>query len=204
MAIDDKQAAQSHREDALDRMLDATLAKYAAVEPRAGLEERILANLSSAEATAPHRAWWRWGLAVAAITVAVTFVALIWKTSVPSPPVIVNRGPVPVEGPAQSQAVAANASTHQRSGRAPIQRTAARPSNRESVAPVNPKLDQFPSPQPLTEQERILESYVDQFHQQAVLVARLADQEIQKDRMDILKHEEPAGVPAPGNQSSNQ
>jgi hypothetical protein len=31
--------------DEFDRMLDAALAKYAAVEPRTGLEERVLANL---------------------------------------------------------------------------------------------------------------------------------------------------------------
>ena len=205
MGIDDKHASERHPEDALDRILDSALAKYAAIEPRSGLEERILANLSSAEATTPHRVWWRWGLAFAAITVAVTFVAVIWKTSVPSPPVIVNRRPVPVQLPARSASESANrnGSSHQRSGTARIRTTATRPSNRESVEPV-PKLDQFPSPQPLTEQEKILESYVDQFHEQAVLVARLADQEIQKDRMDLLKHEESAGALVLENQSSNQ
>ncbi len=36
--------------DELDRMLDAALAKYAAAEPRAGLEARVLANLRARDA----------------------------------------------------------------------------------------------------------------------------------------------------------
>ena len=36
---------QAAERDPLDRDLDAALAKYAAVEPRAGLEDRVLANL---------------------------------------------------------------------------------------------------------------------------------------------------------------
>jgi hypothetical protein len=39
------------------------------------------------------------------------------------------------------------------------------------VATDNPKLDQFPSPQPLTEQERILASYVALDPEHAALIA---------------------------------
>ena len=48
--------------DELDDALDAALAKYAAVEPRAGLEGRILAKLRTASEPAPDRAWWHWGV----------------------------------------------------------------------------------------------------------------------------------------------
>jgi len=63
------------------------------------------------------------------------------------------------------------------------------------VAAVNPKLDQFPSPQPLTEQEKILASYVARFHAQAVLIARVANEEIQQDRAELIdKPQGPAGA----------
>ena len=40
------------------------------------------------------------------------------------------------------------------------------------VAAGSPKLDQFPSPQPLSEQEKILTNYVAQYPEHAVLIAR--------------------------------
>jgi len=40
----------------IDRELDTALAKYAAVEPRAGLNDRILANLKAERAQAAARA----------------------------------------------------------------------------------------------------------------------------------------------------
>ena len=49
-----------------------------------------------------------------------------------------------------------------------------------------PKLDQFPSPQPLSEQEQMLASYVAQFRPQAVLIARVMSEELQRDRMEVM------------------
>jgi hypothetical protein len=49
-----------------------------------------------------------------------------------------------------------------------------------------PKLDQFPSPQPLTEEERILADYVRHFQDQAVQIARVANAEVQRDRMEVI------------------
>src|ERR1700757_4524333 len=51
----------NRNQDELDRALDAALAKYVA-EPRAGLEERVLANLRAETARGAERAWWRWGV----------------------------------------------------------------------------------------------------------------------------------------------
>ena len=46
----------NRKQDEFDRMLDAALAKYAAVEPRTGLEERVLANLRAEQARVPDHA----------------------------------------------------------------------------------------------------------------------------------------------------
>ena len=40
------------------------------------------------------------------------------------------------------------------------------------VAAANPKLDQFPSPRPLSEEEQLLVRYVHEFPEEAVLIAK--------------------------------
>ncbi len=72
------------KQDELDRMLDAALAKYAAVEPRTGLEDRILANLRAERTRVPDRAWWRWSVAGALAAVVVVALALAWRSGKPS------------------------------------------------------------------------------------------------------------------------
>src|SRR5215470_17593335 len=85
--------------DPLDRMLDAALAKYAAVEPRPGLEERIFANLRTGPARPASRAWWPWSFAGAALAIIVAL-ALAWRSSRPSHPLIVQHSPIIIETPA--------------------------------------------------------------------------------------------------------
>jgi len=56
------------------------------------------------------------------------------------------------------------------------------PHHSKPVAPAIPKLDQFPSPQPLSDQERILASYVMNYPEQAALVARARAEILRQDR----------------------
>ena len=58
------------REPDLDQVLDQALARYSDVEPRAGLEERILANLRSQPQPRPWWMTWRMPALAAAILVA--------------------------------------------------------------------------------------------------------------------------------------
>jgi hypothetical protein len=60
---------------------------------------------------------------------------------------------------------------------------------RDPATVSTPKLAQFPSPQPLSEQERILASYVAKYPEQAALVAQARAQALQQDR-----EEEAAGT----------
>jgi hypothetical protein len=76
------------KQDELDSTLDAALANYAAVEPRAGLENRVLSNLRAERSPVPDRAGWRWSVAGALIAVAL---ALAWRSGKPSHPVASNR-----------------------------------------------------------------------------------------------------------------
>ncbi|HTS38815.1 MAG TPA: hypothetical protein VMH04_24285 [Candidatus Solibacter sp.] len=157
----------------LDQALDAALARYAAVEPRAGLEDRILANLRAQPTEAAPRFWWRWGLAgglpwaVAALLVVAA--AIAWRSSRPAPP-IAHRPAVEAPAPKhpEYQVLVHNDATaihpHRRNA------LASQSGHSATVAAV-PKLDVFPSPQPLTEQEKLVLGYVNKNPEQAALLA---------------------------------
>jgi len=70
-----RDASQAKANDAMDRILDAVLARYAAVEPRPGLEGRILANLRTPPESSSARAWWTLGLTAAVAAVIVISIA---------------------------------------------------------------------------------------------------------------------------------
>lgn len=184
-------AGREHDEhrDQFDRMLDAALAKYAAVEPRIGLEERVLAKLHAEQAQAPSNAgwrWWRW--TATAVAAGIVVVMFAWRSGVPSHPAIANRPSITAPGAqATTTPFALNGNekpTHLRTHPTP---TAERSVHANpAVAAAAPRLDVFPSPQPLSEQEKILANYVAHFHDQAVLIARVTNEELKRDRLEVL------------------
>jgi hypothetical protein len=171
----------------LDCTLDAALEKYAAVEPRTGLEDRILANLRAAQEETPVRSWWRWQ-AVAALTALVIIVAAVaLRSGRPSHPEIAKHPPA-TEAPLRQTTVVASSgagNTVHPQTRRMIAKVVSPTRPAAAVAAV-PKLDQFPSPQPLSQQEQMLASYVAQFRPQAVLIARVMNEELQRDRMAVM------------------
>lgn len=132
----------------VDALLEASLERYGSKEPRPGLESRLLARLRTEPLPAQRRAWvWAIGMAAAAVIV---FAIVITRPSrrepvsiAPPPPVAANKtGPAPV----------INAQKLQKP-QAPI-RHAARVRARQS------RPAQFPTPTPLSEQEKLLLVYV--------------------------------------------
>ena len=61
--------------DALDRELNSALAKYATVEPRLGLEDRVLANLRAEREHVAERSPSRWSI----MPIALAIVAVIHR-----------------------------------------------------------------------------------------------------------------------------
>jgi hypothetical protein len=183
-----KSAEEAHREDPLDRVLGAALANYASVEPRAGLDERILANLRAERARVPERLWWRWGWAAAVLVIGA---ALAWRTAKPSHPVVMNRPaetqPAPTQAPQSANARAETLPARVR----PRRKQNRRPTSAKLAA--DPKLDVFPSPQPLSEQELALARYVRNFPSDAKLVAQAqaASEKEVLTRMQALANESP-------------
>jgi hypothetical protein len=50
----------------------------------------------------------------------------------------------------------------------------------------NPKLEQFPAPQPLSEQEKLLQAYVAKYPEQAGLVARARTEELRQEQLEEI------------------
>lgn len=175
------------RHRAIDDQIDAALAKYAAIEPRAGVEERILANLRAQERPSAGIVWWRWAGVLTAV--AIVTALLVWKREMPGRAQIVRQPSIFHQEKRPEVAITATPKRSQR----PTGQIAARHmrkggSHQRVVVAAEPKLVQFPSPQPLSEQERILVSYVAADPERAVLLARL--------RTEALRQEELEGVKA--------
>jgi hypothetical protein len=167
--------------DDLDRTLDAALAKYTSAEPRERLEERILANVREASTRDAQRACWNWGFAALAAFLLIA-AALVWRWNQPTQtPVAVHPS---VHPSTVKQGPVAPDLAHRDGNNAPprsLPHRTPRHQPEPEVVAANPKLDVFPSPLPLSEQEKILASYVSQYPKHAALVAEA--------RMDDLRQE---------------
>jgi hypothetical protein len=167
--------------DRLDRELDVALAKFAA-EPRTGLEERVLANLRAQHERNSSRLWWPWPV-VAALAVAIALsVSVTWKLGKPAP-ITTAHQPAIVQRNQQTEMQVSHDGGIMVRPRAPYARRL-KPysvSFHATVLASSPKLEQFPSPQPLSEQEKMLSDYVSEHRKQAILVARARTAELKKD-----------------------
>jgi hypothetical protein len=165
---------KSLNNDALDRELDTALAKFTAGEPRAGLEDRVLANLRAQQAQVTERPWWRWPASAALTAAIVVTLFLAWRPESPVQKIASN--------PSATKQIDGHAGTKVDDGGNGATQLHAAGSARHfkpravihsvRVASPAPKLDQFPSPQPLSEQERILARYIANYPEQAALVAQ--------------------------------
>jgi hypothetical protein len=166
-----------------DDQIDAALAKNAAVEPRAGLEERILAHLRAETKTSASVVWWPWaGVVAAAILIAAL---LLWKLERPRDERIVRHQPT--LQPGRHPQVAAHATVpkiEQPPLRASGRRSRRHIARETTEIAVAPKLDQFPSARPLTPEEKMLMEYIERYYDEAVLIARARDEQIQQDRKE--------------------
>jgi hypothetical protein len=178
-----------YENDALGHELDTVLAKYAASEPRQGLEERILANLRAEQTHVRDRIWWRWAIAGALAVVVVAGVALAWRWAAPSQPTIAKRPQPSTQQPQKTRtpiAVHDNTAIQPRA-RTGVRRTSVHPSRTTNVGVNTPKLEQFPSPQPMSEQEEILANYVGKYPEHAILIARARNEALQRDQLEEMK-----------------
>ncbi len=207
----DESQQQVRNGDPLDRELDAALAKYAAVESRAGIEQRILASLRARQKQSSVRPWWGWP-AVGALAVAAVALLLAVRLGKPAPNLTAHQSPtvaLPAAGKAISgvdnlRGAAANRSTSGKRLVRGARHHYRQDDYREDENAVGPKLDVFPSPQPLSEQEKMLVAYVAQHRQQAALIARARMAELKEDLAIETDEQNAAPDGGPSDQSVNQ
>jgi hypothetical protein len=181
----------------LDRMLDATLAKFGAVEPPLRLEERILAHLRAEPLQSSRHGWLQWGL-VGAVALIAMVAVLAWRSTRVSNPPIANHPPATILQPASQEAKPAPHTTDEVAAAKPasMPKPVAHRAPALTAAVAYPKLDQFPSPQPLTEEEIALAHYVKNFPKEARLVAQAQEEfelEAQKEMNDAGSESWPSG-----------
>ena len=174
--------------DALGRQLDAALSNYAAVEPRAGIEERVLANLRAQREHAPARGWWRWA-AVGPLAVAIVVIVLVlspsWRTRKPQ---LVNvPDPVTKQHVGDTQVATSSVFPQQRVTSVRRAGTKRMPHSGQA-AKTAPHLPQFPSPEAMSDQEKMLADYAAEFQEQAVLIARFNEEDLRRDRLELIEN----------------
>ena len=156
--------------DELDRMIDGALASYSDAEPLAGIEQRLVNRV---HAVRNRRRWLAWGVG-AAVTASVV-VGMSWsghKTIREKTPVAVARVRRQASPPKTAVISAPRA-------RVRVKR-AARPR-------ALPKLEQFPTPTPLTAEERALVAFVRGNEEEARQVLAANEDRIQIEGIQIQR-----------------
>lgn len=189
-------------DEQLDNLLERGLREYARIEPRDGLEERIVANLRGQP---EPRRWWRvWIPALAAVAVIAIVGAVGLRpnrptTNGPEPSVASGssgQAHSPGSQPAASAIASASspgqpvAGNHGRVGRGSMwhgsdsRTTQARVVPRSPIhaAQALPRMAVFPAPTPLTEQERLVLALMRHAPEVAAQVGEI--QEMQRERAD--------------------
>lgn len=187
------------RERLAGSWLEASLRQYGEAEPRPGLEGRVWAKLRAEREPGPDGSW-SWAVALAVLLAVMVGGGIFWARgpgALPettsghrSPPLVPKGAPAPLATTeARSPAVSALLSS------------APRRVARRSAAAVGdePRLEQFPSPRPLSEQEEMLARYVQEETQEAKLVAKAQTEMLKK---ESLEFEQLINSPAPPSQNS--
>ncbi len=208
----------------IDELLEGTLARYRSAEPRPGLEERVLANLRAGSRPMPWLRW-AWLLAAPAAALAVGAVVFYFagrhEPHAPAPPVVARAAKPGAVLPPGPTATLPNwrSDLTQRGVAAPL---AARGRRRATDAGGAPRLagararlrspaatqvspvattalarpEQFPSPTPLSEQEKLLLRYVEEAPKEVLMASQMngepvRDLEIRDLDIPPLEVEEP-------------
>jgi hypothetical protein len=130
-------------------LLDASLRHYAKAEPRPGLEGRVMASVRARQLAVRRRTVWAWSLGIAA---AVTAIAMF---------VIYSPRRQQASLPVTANAPAMHAAPHiARTSPVEPSRPAQRLPHPPSQNSVDTRPQQFPTPRPLSKQEKLLLLYV--------------------------------------------
>lgn len=162
-----------------DQWLDAALKQYGKAEPCAGLEKRVLANLQAQRENRPRPWMWRPAAVTVALCTLTAGTLFIVRRPGNSPELRIQESPVDTgrrNGPAAANAPPV-ATLRTGSSRSP----GVRHPSRVTTVSAEPRLEQFPSPAPLSEEERGLVRYIRERPHEAALMARAQAELLKQD-----------------------
>jgi hypothetical protein len=150
----------------LDDLLNSALSAYSAVDPRPGLEARILAHIQDADAQ-PRAKWWNasWlvaGTVVAGIAVILLSILFLRPVQKPSHVQVQSTKPPAIQLQPESTRVTTK-ETPAPKERPPHHRPA------EQVLAQSERPAIFPTPAPLSEQEKLMLVYVAQTPKEEII-----------------------------------
>jgi len=168
-----------NNERRMDELLDSVLSVYSAVEPRPGLEARVLSHVQEA-ANRQARSWnVRWLMTGAVATaIAAIVLSVLFSRPVRKPQVEQVRRDIP----SSNQLQAGNShqtpavGNNRQATRAPVARKETRPEYQREELARNDRPPVFPTPTGLSEQEKLLLSYLAQTPKEELIAeARIPD-----------------------------
>jgi hypothetical protein len=172
-----------NRDREIEEWLDVALGQYSKVDARAGLESRVLANLRSERSHLAARHSWRWAAGTVAMAVAIVVAVWLGDSTTGPAPTIVRKPTVTHQESAGVSKPLIGAPQRDRRLKEAHRSRVEMQLGRDSAPVKAPRLEQFPSPAPLNEQEQMLARYVEEFPKKAALVARAqADLRQQEER----------------------
>jgi hypothetical protein len=167
-----------HDNPSADRWLDAALKQYGEAQPRAGLENRVLASLEAERERRRSSLWW-WRPAAAAVTIGL-LAGGTWllRRSPDVTGITISNQATVIPNSRQPESPIASSVGSRAIAQMPVRRRA---ENHIDPRASAPRLEQFPAPAPLSEQEEMLAQYVREHRREATVVARA--------RAELLKQE---------------
>jgi hypothetical protein len=159
---------EANDRDRLDKWLDSALSQYGNVQPRAGLEGRIVANLEARRRVVRRR----WALVFAGVAVACAMLVTGWPNK-STKALQTNLAKLSHPSPAIDEMVDQTSTTRALPSRTQrVQQKTWAKVRRAANSDATSRLSQFPSPSPLTDRELTLAKYVAQFPKEAELIAQ--------------------------------
>jgi hypothetical protein len=154
----------------VDELLDASLRRYASAEPRPGLEGRVVAGVRAQNQAMRRRSMWAWAMGMAAAAAMATLLVMERSRHQPVPLPATAKVPANVSAPAVAKITPPV--------QPPLSHRWPRPA---SQLRVDPRPQQFPTPRPLSEQEKLLLVYAHSIEESPGASAPTTDQDFERD-----------------------
>ena len=154
----------------VDELLNASLRRYASAEPRPGLEGRVMAGVRARYERTRRRTVWAWAVGMAATAAMITLLVTEWPRHQPTQLPVAAKVPANVFGLTVAKAAP------------PVQPLSShRPARPAFRRRVDSRPQQFPTPRPLSEQEKLLLVYAHSLEQSPGAAAPTTDQDFERD-----------------------